>query len=169
MSVRKILLAVASVVLLWIIAAPLLCAHGTVTGLDGQVAVIDNPRLWDSMDIIPRTIYTLGDFFCHQMESRSFMLNGNQLPFCVRDVALLAGFVIGIIAVLALGIRRSRTTDTIIVSSFALIILDWATQKIFSSDVVFTRVLTGLLAGAAIAMFVCFLLDAMNPHAAGEE
>lgn len=163
-TIREIILGIAAIILIWMIAAPLMCASGALTHLDGQIGQIDHSNLWNALNPIAGSIYTIGDFLCHQMESRTFMLNGNEMPFCTRDVSLLVGFIIGLLLIIVYNMKRSKTTDTYIVCSFALIILDWFMQHICNSNVVLTRVITGLLAGAAIAMFLCFVADYLrNP------
>ncbi len=42
------------------------------------------------------SIYDSGDSMCHQKASRSLFVNGNQMPYCARDVALFWGFAIGV-------------------------------------------------------------------------
>jgi len=165
MSVRKVILGIAILILVWIIVAPFLCTSGTIVNLDGQVGNIDHGDLWSKQNPLACAIYSIGDFLCHQQQSRTFMLNGNELPFCVRDVALLAGFVIGLFLVEFYHMTRNRSTDVYIICSFALIVFDWALQHICDSNVALTRLITGLLAGAAVAMFLCFVADGLrNPR-----
>lgn len=159
--VRNVLLAISAIVLVWSFFAPLFCQTGTVKGLDGNVGTIDNWSLWQSLNPFSATIYVIGDFFCHQMESRVFMINGNEMPFCVRDIALLIGFAVGMVIVSELELRRSKRTDIFAVVSFALIIADWAFQHFTDTNIAFTRFVTGILAGVAIAFVICFILNAM--------
>lgn len=164
MNARHVFLGIAILVLIWVISAPLMCATGTLVHLDGSIGQIDHGELWGTLNPVASWIYTLGDFLCHQMESRTFMLNGNELPFCIRDVALLIGFIVGMFMVIFFKMTRNKTTDTYIICSLALIIFDWAVQHVCNSNVALTRVVTGILAGAAIAMFLCFMADGLrNP------
>lgn len=70
--------------------APYTLEPGTVRGLDGRANAVDYGEQWATMSWFPRTVYALGDLNCHQMESRSWILNGNQMPV---DARMLAGFV----------------------------------------------------------------------------
>ena len=95
MAPRKFMLAVLtalSVLLILNLAAPLMAPYGTFTGLDGLPASIDHG--WQDHGLAG-VMYLLGDVFCHQEMDRSFILNGSQLPICIRDIGILAGAVAG--------------------------------------------------------------------------
>ena len=82
--------------------APLLMEPGTVRGMDGNANMLDYSNQWDSLPVIPRIAYYFGDFNCHQIENRSFLINGNKMPMCSRCIGIFAGMSLGIgIAVLA--------------------------------------------------------------------
>ncbi len=40
-------------------------------------------------------VYSTGGNTCHQRASRSFFLNGNQMPYCSRCTGIFLGLVIG--------------------------------------------------------------------------
>lgn len=75
--------------------APLSLEPGTVRHLHGGANRIDYPDLWNGLSFYQRIVYYFGDFNCHQIESRSFILGGNQLPVCARDVGLFVGLTAG--------------------------------------------------------------------------
>jgi uncharacterized membrane protein len=41
-------------------------------------------------------MYSAGDSQCHQKQNRTVILNGNQMPFCARDVAIYTFMTIGL-------------------------------------------------------------------------
>jgi len=135
------------------IIAPLMCAEGEVNGLDGTPVVPDYFDLWGSLNPISGLVYGAGDILCHQNASRSFELNGNQLPVCVRDISALAGMVIGLAASEFIGSRTSvpRVCYPFLLLSFALMAADVVIQNVLSLNVFPARILTGFLCGAAVA------------------
>lgn len=42
------------------------------------------------------SIYDSGDSMCHQKSSRSYIINGNQMPYCARCTALFWGLALGV-------------------------------------------------------------------------
>ncbi len=70
---------------------PFCIKKGFVRGLDGRAHHIDYSYIWDKMPLFPRIIYYIGDIGCHQKESRSFILNENQMPVCARDTGIFVG------------------------------------------------------------------------------
>jgi uncharacterized membrane protein len=62
-----------------------------VKGLDGRAHHIDYSYIWNKMPMFPKIIYYIGDMGCHQKESRSFILNENQMPVCARDTGIFIG------------------------------------------------------------------------------
>ena len=70
---------------------PFCIKKGFVRGLDGRAHHIDYSHIWDKMPLFPRMIYYIGDIGCHQKESRSFILNENQMPVCARDTGIFVG------------------------------------------------------------------------------
>ncbi len=98
MNLRKfpmILLILASLNLISVITAPFTISPNTIKGVNGNAITIDHFALWDDLNPYACMIYTFGDFNCHQMESRSFFLNDNQMPVCARCTGLAFGFLIG--------------------------------------------------------------------------
>ena len=74
--------------------APYTIPPGTAVGLDGSANLIDNGLLYNSFWLYPRVVYYLADAQCHQMASRSFLLNDNQMPMDARmeSIYLIANF-----------------------------------------------------------------------------
>lgn len=136
-----------SAVLVAILMAPLTLPAGSIGGLDGSIGSLDHG---DDLNDVPwpqRAVYLLGDVNCHQQADRSFFVNDNQMPFCARDLGLLAGAVAGLLLFILLGRRVPWTW------LFALLVpmaVDGVAQAITdyeSSNLL--RLLTGALAGAA--------------------
>jgi uncharacterized membrane protein len=79
---------------------PLFLPSGSVAHLDGIMGAVDNSKAIDKLPVWARPVYLFGDVECHQMQRRSFVMNGNQMPVCARDAGIFAGFFLG--AVLSL-------------------------------------------------------------------
>jgi uncharacterized membrane protein len=78
-----------------LIAAPLTLESGTVKGLYGGANRIDYWDRWNDMDPFHMSVYLFGDFNCHQRESRTLIMNDNQMPVCARDTAIFLGILVG--------------------------------------------------------------------------
>ncbi|MDR1404362.1 MAG: DUF2085 domain-containing protein [Candidatus Methanoplasma sp.] len=139
------------------ILIPLIYPHGSFTGLDGRAGVIEN---WDSLshaDPVTRAVYFLGDLFCHQEESRSFIINGSQMAFCHRDTSILLGVILGLAAADE-AIGKIYAGNKLLVYAGAVMILstaaEWAAEYISGYDLLAARVATGVLAGIGIALIL---------------
>lgn len=96
MNGKQLLLALWTVCAAWIfalVAAPMTLDPGTVNGLEGHANMIDYAPTWRGLPAFAAAVYTLGDLMCHQMESRSWLVNGNQLPVDSRMMAAFFGAV----------------------------------------------------------------------------
>ncbi len=56
--------------------------------------------------------YIFGDLNCHQKHERSWTINGNQMPVCVRDVGIFLGAIIGGVVFRQRGENRWLIRDT---------------------------------------------------------
>jgi uncharacterized membrane protein len=157
---RTALLFFASFLILMLIL-PMLYPFGSFTGLDGKANIIDH---WGDIafaDPLTRAIYGLGDLFCHQEQSRSFIINGSQMAFCQRDVSVLTGVVAGLlitdrkIGIIQTGNRLWLFAGIMMI---ALTFVEWGIGYAFGTDVLATRVATGLLAGAGIALMLQYFV-----------
>jgi uncharacterized membrane protein len=79
---------------MWV--APYMNEPDTLLGLDGLVGLHDSPYDFDQLGSVSKFIYNAGDSQCHQKEGRTVILNGNQMPFCARDVAIYTAMAIGV-------------------------------------------------------------------------
>jgi uncharacterized membrane protein len=158
-SIESVFLAVFGTIAVLVFIVPYTEPYGAFTALDGTVGYIDHADLWGSANPIAGIVYAAGDLLCHQQMARTFILNGSEMPFCSRDVALLVGFVIGLAFTVFGDMSRIRRkyVAAFVCASFLLIIADWSVQNVMSLNVAWTRVATGLLAGVAVS----FVLDAV--------
>lgn len=85
---------------LLIFISPHLASEGSLTDLDGRSNVIDNHEEFEGLGSTPRVVYSAGDILCHQKDSRSPEMNGNQLPFCTRCAAIYTAIPIGLLLTL---------------------------------------------------------------------
>lgn len=146
-----------------IVAAPFALPPGTTGDLSGSVGVVDNAAVTSAMPAPWGWVYALGDVACHQKLERSFLLAGNEMPFCARDVAIYGAIPLG----LAFCVRpRSRGTRWAVLMPWwgyflllAPIAIDGGTQALFGweSDNL-RRVVTGGFAGIAVAFALVFIV-----------
>jgi len=151
---RAVLLFSAAFLMLMIIM-PLLYPHGSYADLDGRAGVIDNWSKLAFADPAARAVYSLGDLFCHQEMSRTFIVNGSQMAFCQRDVSVLCGVIIGLFATdkavlnFYIGKKVFLIAGAAMISSLAI---EWYIEYASGTDILAGRVSTGVLAGAGIAL-----------------
>jgi len=138
--------------LLMVVLAPLTLPAGSVKDLSGKVGEIDNSVQLDGMNPFARVIYTLGDINCHQLPDRSLFINWNQMPFCVRDVGIFIGLILGLAIAILLNVRITFLV-------FAIGILPLVTDGVLqlftdyeSSNAI--RIATGALGGVAISLLL---------------
>jgi uncharacterized membrane protein len=171
---RRILVALVPVAVFTalVIAGPLLLPPGSTGDLTGSVGIVDNEPVWSHFPEPARFIYHAGDVACHTKASRSIAYNGNQMPFCTRDVAIFVGATFGLMLCLD---ARSRLYRAIVVlpwwTYLALLVpiaIDGGMQDFvgFESDNV-RRILTGFPAGLAVAFALAFI--AYETHFIGKK
>ncbi len=154
MLVIDVLLTVA---LLSVLLSPLTLPEGSVSKLDGSIGLVDN---WEELQDMPwpqRMVYLIGDINCHQQAERSYVLNGNQLPVCARDLGLLAGLVVGMGAYMIV----RRPVKWFWLALFLVpMALDGGLQAVssYESDNLI-RALTGALAGSGLGGGAGTLVD----------
>ena len=158
-------------VVMFIIITPFTEPSGTFRDLDGTVGVMNHWNLWSSVNPAAGAIYAFGDMFCHQIFSRSFVLNGSQTAVCVRDLATMTGMVIGLFAMNFISERTKMERRFLIIATVLLIpaIIDWSVQFATGYDSALLRAITGTLLGAAFAMFIEVLVQRMFIRAMGEK
>ena len=75
--------------------APLTLPPGSVNDLSGSVGRVDNAGQTAKMNPFARWIYSGGDVNCHQKASRTLFINGNEMPYCSRDLGIFIGMMLG--------------------------------------------------------------------------
>jgi len=135
-----------------VLLVPFTLPAGQVTDLSGRVGRIDNPEQIGRMNPLAAAVYWLGDLNCHQIADRSFFLNGNELPFCARDLGIFAGLVLGMLIALVI---RPRTNWLLTFLLFLPLVVDGGAQLVstYESDNLL-RLATGILAGLGAALLL---------------
>lgn len=67
---------------------------------------------WGELDPYAAFIYAFGDLNCHNKEERSWEINGNQMPVCVRDIGIFLGLALGGFIFSRRGLNRWTLRDT---------------------------------------------------------
>lgn len=149
--------------------APLMVPADTLTDLSGKVSIHDNDALFEDLSPLPKAVYWIGDAECHQIAERSFFINGNQMPFCTRDLGLFIGLAAG--AGLATFVRY-KINPLFVIAGLVPIGLDGGLQLVtsYESNNVL-RLVTGLLAGVVLSLLLAhfiFALQEEKPDAGAE-
>ena len=146
-----VLFAVSLAWVLLVFAAPYMVPSGTLTDLSGRVGYRDNTARLHNLSLIPHAIYDFGDVECHQIKERSYFLNGNQMPFCARDVAIFVGIAFGFGL---MSFYRYKLHPALVLIGLVPIGIDGGLQVVTSYESTNpVRLVTGLIAG-----FVCALM-----------
>jgi uncharacterized membrane protein len=147
--------------------APFTLPPGQVTDLSGKVGTIDNQAQIDRMNPFAAAVYFFGDGNCHQIAARSFYLNGNEMPFCSRDVGVFVGLVAGMALVL---VARPKPRIFIPLLGLVPMAIDGGLQILTSYESSnLLRLSTGLLAGISIALLLhAFAVKVLEPRREGK-
>ena len=151
------------VVVVFLITAPFTEPSGTFRDLDGTIGVMDHWDLWSSVNLPAGAAYAFGDMFCHQIFSRSLVLNDSQVAVCVRDLFTMIGMVVGLAAMnfVSEEMKSERRFLFIAVLLLVPVLIDWTVQFATGSDSALLRAVTGTLLGIAFAMFIEVLVQRM--------
>jgi len=97
-------------------------------------------------------VYRFGDRFCHQKHSRSWELNGNQMPVCARDVGLFLGLALGCLMGASLGKSIHIVALLLLI---APMLIDGGLQALTGYESLnLLRVVTGILGGIGIGGYI---------------
>jgi uncharacterized membrane protein len=133
---------------------------GSVRNLSGVVAVFDNEHVIDSMSFPWSFVYASGDRLCHQIAERSFFINGNQMPFCVRCTAIWLGVAVGLGFMVFYKIQLDEKFLFAIIIGFVPIGVDGIGQLFgFWESTNIIRLITGLLAGGVCGLAIGIIVD----------
>ncbi len=106
----------------------------------------DNEKKYEHIDsYLVRRVYESGDRNCHQHGSRSIYLNGNQMPYCSRCVAIFVGMAVGALISLLVFVRLDWKW---VVAGLVPMAIDGGIQLVtaYESNNIL-RILTGMPAG----------------------
>ncbi len=161
--ISKVLLTLFLASLVWfllVITAPLMVHADTLQDLSGVVGGHENEDQFSDMSLVPHAVYWLGDAQCHQIANRSFFLNGNQMPFCARDVGLFAGFPI---ALAVLSFRRLVVNPVLVLIGLVPIGIDGGLQLVTSYESNNAlRLATGIIAGITFSILIAQFVFAVQ-------
>lgn len=133
--------------------APLSLPTGSVTELSGSIGTLENWDRIEQMNPLAAAVYLIGDSECHQLVERSFAINGNQMPFCSRDLGLFIGLVAGMGLAFSGKLRVGWKLALLLLIPMGL---DGGAQLISSYESANPiRLVTGTMAGIGLA----YLLD----------
>ncbi len=154
-KISKIMAGIGGTYLLLCFLSPMALPEGTVPELSGRANALDystenswgntnggeNDEVghdqaehggifaWSELNPIFAFTYAFGDLNCHQKHERSWAINGNQMPVCVRDVGIFFGFVIGVALFGSRGLNRWTIRDT-----FLSVFPDDALESTYAND-----------------------------------
>ncbi len=135
-----------------VMVAPFTLPPGSVVDLSGKVGDIDNGEQLEQMNPLARVVYTIGDINCHQLSERSYYLNGNQMPFCSRDVGLFIGLVAGLILAIVSGLNISILILLLLLVPLGVDgVLQLVTDYESSNAL---RMITGVVGGVGVGMIL---------------
>jgi uncharacterized membrane protein len=146
-----------------VLLAPFTIPPGSTGDLSGRVGSVENAGVIATFPEPARWVYQLGDIACHTKASRSFVLNDNQMSFCARDVAIFVGIAAGLALCLRPGGPAYRWVVMLpwwsYLALLAPIAADGGAQDFLGmeSDNL-RRVITGSLAGLAVAFSLVFIV-----------
>jgi len=146
------------------IGAPLLLPVHSIPDLTGSPGTFDNEPTIRSIPAPWNFIYLFGDMWCHQRSDRSFAINGNQFPVCIRCFGIFFGVPAGILLSSRLKFQtrqnEARMLLTLFIVALLPIMIDGVGQGVGlweSSNSV--RFITGLLAGGLSSAVVMKSID----------
>ena len=90
-------------------------SYGNQPRYDAHTDTMVNPELpfaWTELPTAHAIAYAFGDLNCHNLGERSWTINGNQMPVCVRDLGIFAGLMVGGAIVHRRSVNRWTVTDT---------------------------------------------------------
>lgn len=161
MTVSKAKLIFSIIALTWMLSVvliPMTVVAGSIDfGNNGIVGREDFSQIYSTLNPYGRFVYYTGDVLCHQHASRSFFINGNQMPYCARCTGIFFGISVSACA----GIFFYFVIKWYwIVISLLPIGID-GTGQLFSfwESTNWLRFLTGTAAGIIAGIAVCVILQ----------
>lgn len=143
------------------LSVPYMNAYGTLRNLDGAAGVLDHSNIWKGLDALSCAFYTIGDYGCHQEMARSIILNGNQVPLCIRCTFLFIGIGAGF-AYFAISSTMPLGTDKkALILGITLVLLtplEWSMEHYLELGGPVIRSIVSLISGFGAIVAVVSLL-----------
>jgi len=162
-SSKKLILVFLLPFLIWTILlfiSPMAIQENSVKDLSGYTAINDNQDKIKNMSTPWNLVYSTGDKMCHQKAERSFFINGNQMPFCSRCVAIFLGVTIGLGFMIFYKIKLDEKFLFLLIASIAPMGIDGVGQLIgLWESTNITRVITGLAVGVFCGIAISVIID----------
>ena len=159
----KVLLTVFVATTLWaalVVTAPMMVPSRTLQDLSGVVGGHENEFQFRDLNPLPHAIYWLGDGECHQLANRSYFINGNQMPFCARDLGLFLGIAVGF------GIAsfyRLKINPVLLLLGLIPMGIDGGLQLVTSYESNNPlRMITGVVAGISMALLMGYFVHVIQ-------
>ena len=132
---------------------------GSLIDLDGTIGRMDHPDMWNNLDILSSLLYSTGDYCCHQETARSLVLNGNQMPMCIRETFLFLGMAAGFL-ILSSG-SYLPVKERFLLCTFLILLtpLEWYAAHYLGFDSPVLRAIVSLISGAGFAGFLSAILE----------
>ncbi len=157
-----------AITLAWVLMnfiAPLTLPPGSVKDLSGSVGRVDNAGQTAGMNPFARWIYSGGDVNCHQKASRTLFINGNEMPYCSRDLGIFIGMMVGSLLGLYIVLDLKLW---LMIAGLAPIGVDGVGQLLgFWESTNPVRLLTGGLAGLVTGVAIAFIFFVIETAVAG--
>jgi uncharacterized membrane protein len=145
------------------VISPFLAPAGTINfGDEGVVGSGDlETEIAEIENGFARFFYNAGDANCHQRASRSFFLNGNQMPFCSRCTAIFLGLAVGVAILIFLNLELNILW---IILGLVPMAIDGGVQllNIGYESTNPVRFVTGLLAGIVTGIALGYIVSEMS-------
>jgi len=145
------------------VLAPSLLPTGSVKDLSGYAGILDNEEVIEDIPVPWNFVYGCGDRMCHQKAERSFFINDNQMPFCVRCTAIWIGIAIGLGFMAFYSIHLNEKFVFVIIIGLIPIGVDGIGQLFGlweSTNII--RLVTGLLIGVICGISIGLIIDEIS-------
>ena len=143
--------------LLFFIAPATLPPGSVDLGEEGTTIPDEKTNITKDMPPFQKWAYEFGDATCHQKASRSFFINGNEMPLCARCATIYLGLAIG---TLITAFMFFELKIWIFLIGLAPMAIDGIGQTILGlwESTNLLRVLTGLPAGLVSGIAVGYII-----------
>ena len=150
-----------------VVIAPIMIPSESITDLSGLTFISDNEKDIKELAFPWNVVYTAGDRLCHQHASRSFFINGNQMPFCSRCTAIWIGIPLGLLLILFINIPLDFKIVVLFLLGLVPIGIDgvgqlfqlWESTNLIR---VATGLLTGIICGIGLGIIINEISDIIS-------